>query len=133
MISWANCVNPNKERVGNCYSEFINKLNLTHTIPDPKKKIPYMCCLTLSELDRCLVGELHKSKHQACTEDVIQSYSTFFDSISSNIMNTICDGSEDSSDRCGKILRFVAGPKGKVAKVAYKTPFPIITAIFESL
>lgn len=131
MISYANCVNPpsNKKLVKTCYRNFINKLNLTLSIEDTKSRIPFMCCLS-AQLSRCIVDDLNKANHRECTADVVQSYGDFFNSISSNIMNSVCDGNEENSDRCTKILKL---PKRKLGKVSHKTPFPIVISIFESL
>lgn len=129
MISYAKCVNPNKHLVAKCYKNFTNKLNLTLSIEDDKSRIPYMCCLS-AQLFRCTVDDLSKVKNTECTSEVVQSYGDFFNSISSNIMNSICDGTEENSDRCTKVLKL---PKRKLVKVNHKTPFPVIISIFESL
>lgn len=130
MISYAKCVNPNKQVVAKCYRNFINKLNLTLSIEDVKSRIPYMCCLS-AQLSRCIVDDLSKVNTKECTSEVVQSYGDFFNSISSNIMNSVCDGTEENSDRCTKIFKL---PKRKVVKaVNHKSPFPIVISIFESL
>ncbi|KAJ6216308.1 hypothetical protein RDWZM_007465 [Blomia tropicalis] len=129
MISFAKCVNPNKSLVRNCYRKFLNKLSLTNSIGDAKNRIPYMCCMNV-QLTNCITNELEKSKHPDCPAAVVNSYGSFFESISNNVMNSVCDGSEDSSDRCEKIARL---PTAKLSPVNHKTPFPIVISIFKNL
>ena len=74
--------------------------------------------------------ELDKLNDPACSAEVVQNYGEFYESISSNIMNSICDGSEESSDQCERILKL---PKTKLTQSTFKTPFPIVISIFEFL
>lgn len=82
-----------------------------------------------STLRSCISTSL-EGRLPECTTKVINNYGSFVDQIFNNIMNVVCDGDEDNSDRCNKMFKL---PKVQPTRISYRTIFPFIFEIFDKL
>lgn len=93
-------------------------------------KIKFLSGSNTSEFKRCILDGLADSKVPSCTEPVLEIYEKYVDSIYSNIINSICDGNEESTDRCKKLSKNV---KITSKRFDHITAFPAIFEVFENL